>query len=128
MLPPFSILSMVVIAFSLQISLPYDYIWIGFLFREGANLVFFVVTGIQFRPASNNPYLQLPQSDDEEEMEEVCVTTLRHVCQHLKCCLLCRLTQSGSLDGVTRVNVRDTSSLRVETTSLKQRECSHEYD
>ena len=54
-----------------QISLPFQYVWFCQLFKECANLVFFITTGVKFRPATNNPYLQLSQSDDEEEIEEV---------------------------------------------------------
>jgi len=28
-----------------------------------------MMTGYKFRPASNNPYLQVPQSDNEKNME-----------------------------------------------------------
>lgn len=40
------------------------------LLDETATLVFFVLTGCKFRPASDNPYLQLSQ-DDDLEMESV---------------------------------------------------------
>jgi len=41
--------------------------------------------------------------------------------------LLCRVTQSGALEGVTRVNVK-TKNKESEEPLLKQRENSHEYD
>lgn len=41
------------------------------LLDEMATLVFFVLTGYKFRPASDNPYLQLSQEDDDVEMESV---------------------------------------------------------
>lgn len=41
------------------------------LMDEMATLVFFVLTGYKFRPASDNPYLQLSQEDDDLEMESV---------------------------------------------------------
>lgn len=37
-----------------------------------ATLVFFVLTGYKFRPASDNPYLQLSLEDEDDlEMEAV---------------------------------------------------------
>lgn len=42
------------------------------LLNEMATLVFFVLTGYKFRPASDNPYLQLSQDDEDDlEMEAV---------------------------------------------------------
>lgn len=41
------------------------------LLDETATLVFFILTGYKFRPASDNPYLQLSQEDDDLEMESV---------------------------------------------------------
>lgn len=41
------------------------------LLDEMATLVFFVLTGYKFRPASDNPYLQLSQEEDDLEMESV---------------------------------------------------------
>lgn len=41
------------------------------LLDEMATLVFFVLTGYKFRPASDNPYLQLSQEEDDVEMESV---------------------------------------------------------
>jgi hypothetical protein len=39
------------------------------MFREMATFVFFVMTGYKFRPAASNPYLQLPQ-EEEEDVED----------------------------------------------------------
>lgn len=38
---------------------------------EVSTLIFFVLTGYKFQPASNNPYLQLPQDEEDVEMDEV---------------------------------------------------------
>ncbi|TEA29624.1 hypothetical protein DBR06_SOUSAS510209, partial [Sousa chinensis] len=45
------------------------------LLDEMATLVFFVLTGYKFRPASDNPYLQLSQEEDDLEMESVVTTS-----------------------------------------------------
>lgn len=39
------------------------------LLDELATFVFFVLTGYKFRPASDNPYLQLPQDEDTDDLE-----------------------------------------------------------
>ena len=54
-----------------QITVPFRYEWIQELFKEVTTLVFFVFTGYKFRPASNNPYLQVPGSDDEDDDSEM---------------------------------------------------------
>lgn len=43
---------------------------------------------------------------------------------------ICSVTQSGALEGVTRVNVKSKNKKEEESTEplLKQRENSHEYD
>ncbi|XP_064615980.1 protein GPR107-like [Liolophura sinensis] len=97
-----------IIVYLLQITVPFKYSWFDELFKQVAVVIFFVVTGMKFRPASDNPYLQVPtESDDEIEMEEV-------------------LTKSGALQNVTKVNRGDSSERDTSTTS--KRESSHEYD
>lgn len=42
------------------------------LLVESSTLAFFVLTGYKFQPAGNNPYLQLPQDDEEDvQMDQV---------------------------------------------------------
>jgi hypothetical protein len=42
------------------------------LLVEGSTLTFFVLTGYKFQPTGDNPYLQLPQDDEEDvQMEQV---------------------------------------------------------
>nr|XP_010305273.1 PREDICTED: protein GPR107-like [Balearica regulorum gibbericeps] len=48
-----------------------------------ATLVFFVLTGYKFRPASDNPYLQLSQ-DDEDDLEMEAVVTTSGVMEGMK--------------------------------------------
>ncbi|XP_046362266.1 protein GPR107-like [Haliotis rufescens] len=99
-----------IIVYLLKITLPFKLEWLTELFKELATLIFFVVTGYKFRPASDNPYLQVPQeSDDEIEMEEV-------------------LTQTGLMDSVVKVNQRYEEKTESTEPLIKQRESSHEYD
>ncbi|KAJ8300634.1 hypothetical protein KUTeg_022153 [Tegillarca granosa] len=61
-----------IIVYLVKITVPFRYGWFDELSREVATFVFFVITGYKFRPASDNPYLQVPiDSDEEIEMEEV---------------------------------------------------------
>jgi hypothetical protein len=40
------------------------------MFREMTTFIFFVLTGYKFRPARNNPYLELAHdSEDDTEMD-----------------------------------------------------------
>ncbi|KFO34374.1 Protein GPR107 [Fukomys damarensis] len=54
---------------------PFQWKWLHQLLDEMATLVFFVLTGHKFRPASDNPYLQLSQEDEDLEMESVVTTS-----------------------------------------------------
>ncbi|XP_035685075.1 protein GPR107-like isoform X2 [Branchiostoma floridae] len=74
-----------IIVYLLKITVPFQYEWLGQFFAELATYVFFVMTGYKFRPASNNPYLQVSQDDEDIEMEEV-------------------VTETGWNEGVVRVN------------------------
>ncbi|XP_038600427.1 protein GPR107 [Tachyglossus aculeatus] len=60
-----------IIAILLKLAVPFQWKWLYQLLDEMATLVFFVLTGYKFRPASDNPYLQLSQEDDDLEMEAV---------------------------------------------------------
>uniref|UniRef100_A0A7N9CYX4 G protein-coupled receptor 108 n=1 Tax=Macaca fascicularis TaxID=9541 RepID=A0A7N9CYX4_MACFA len=56
------------------------------LLVEGSTLAFFVLTGYKFQPTGDNPYLQLPQEDEEDvQMEQV-------------------MTDSGFREGLSKVN------------------------
>lgn len=74
-----------IIAILLKVTVSFQLQWLHEMLVEVSTLVFFVLTGYKFRPASNNPYLQIPQEDEDIQMDEV-------------------LTESGVLGGVTRVN------------------------
>ncbi|XP_069460515.1 protein GPR108-like isoform X2 [Ambystoma mexicanum] len=74
-----------IIAILLKVTVSFQLQWLHEMLVEVSTLVFFVLTGYKFRPASNNPYLQLPQEDEDIQMDEV-------------------LTESGALGGVSRVN------------------------
>ncbi|KAM9792283.1 protein GPR108 [Neosynchiropus ocellatus] len=73
-----------IIAILLKVTMPFQWQWCYELLVEVSTLIFFVLTGFKFRPASNNPYLQLPQDEDDVEMDEV-------------------VTESGALEGITKV-------------------------
>ena len=67
-----------------QIAVRYQFEWLDELFIELATLSFFILTGYKFRPASNNPYLLLSQSDDEE-LGEALVTLSYDVLRSIYC-------------------------------------------
>uniref|UniRef100_L7M2K9 Putative g protein-coupled seven transmembrane receptor n=1 Tax=Rhipicephalus pulchellus TaxID=72859 RepID=L7M2K9_RHIPC len=96
-----------IIVFLLKITVPFRYEWLDELFREGATLIFFVLTGYKFRPTQSNPYFRLSQ-DDEEEMEEV-------------------LTQTGLTENVSKT-LRNRDIHDEKGTTTTKRESSHEYD
>jgi len=58
-----------IIVYLLRVTVPFQYTWLDNFFHESANLIFFVVTGYKFRPGCNNPYLRLPASDEEDDLE-----------------------------------------------------------
>ncbi|KAK2535165.1 Gpr107 [Columba livia] len=65
-----------IIAILIKIAVPFQWKWLYQLLDEMATLVFFVLTGYKFRPASDNPYLQLSQDyEDDLEMEAVVTTS-----------------------------------------------------
>jgi len=57
-----------IIVYLLRITVPFQYVWLDSMFKEVATLVFFVMTGYKFRPASNNPYFAVATEDDDEEV------------------------------------------------------------
>ncbi|MCI4394086.1 hypothetical protein PGIGA_G00164600 [Pangasianodon gigas] len=73
-----------IIAILLKVTVPFQWQWCQEFLIEVSTLVFFVLTGFKFRPASNNPYLQLPQDEEDLEMDEV-------------------VTESGVLEGISKV-------------------------
>ncbi|KAI0222818.1 G protein-coupled receptor [Lamellibrachia satsuma] len=74
----------------LTMAVPFQYTWLCVVFKEISTVIFFLVTGYKFQPASNNPYLQVAtESDDEVEMDEVVTPngvydTLQKVNMHTK--------------------------------------------
>ncbi|XP_022381571.1 protein GPR108 isoform X2 [Enhydra lutris kenyoni] len=75
-----------VIAILLQVAVPFQWQWLYQLLVEGSTLAFFVLTGYKFQPAGDNPYLQLPQEDEEDtQMEQI-------------------MTDSGFQEGLSKVN------------------------
>ncbi|XP_069864582.1 protein GPR108 isoform X2 [Dipodomys merriami] len=75
-----------IIAILLRVAVPFQWQWLYQLLVEGSTLTFFVLTGYKFQPAGDNPYLQLPQEDEEDvQMEQV-------------------MTDSGFREGLSKVN------------------------
>ncbi|KAL6074569.1 hypothetical protein STEG23_004444 [Scotinomys teguina] len=75
-----------IIAILLRVAVPFQWQWLYQLLVESSTLAFFVLTGYKFQPAGDNPYLQLPQEDEEDvQMEQV-------------------MTDSGFREGLSKVN------------------------
>ncbi|XP_076977046.1 protein GPR108 isoform X1 [Tamandua tetradactyla] len=75
-----------IIAILLRVAVPFQWQWLYQLLVEGSTLAFFVLTGYKFQPAGDNPYLQLPQEDEEDvQMEQV-------------------MTDTGFREGLSKVN------------------------
>ncbi|XP_055286820.1 protein GPR108 isoform X3 [Moschus berezovskii] len=75
-----------IIAILLRVVVPFQWQWLYQLLVEGSTLAFFVLTGYKFQPARDNPYLQLPQEDEEDlQTEQV-------------------MTDSGFREGLSKVN------------------------
>ncbi|XP_009567762.2 protein GPR107 [Cuculus canorus] len=72
-----------IIAIFIKIAVPFQWKWLYQLLDEMATLVFFVLTGYKFRPASDNPYLQLSQ-DDEDDLDMEAVVTTSGVMEGMK--------------------------------------------
>ncbi|XP_023232640.1 protein GPR107-like [Centruroides sculpturatus] len=97
-----------IIVYLLKITVPFQYEWLDELFREVATLIFFVLTGYNFRPTTSNPYFRLSQDDYEIQMDEV-------------------ITQTGLTEGVVKTRSRGNNAEESITATTK-RESSHEYD
>ncbi|KAG5448421.1 Protein gpr107 [Clonorchis sinensis] len=82
-----------VVAYLLTITVPFSYCWTVELFTESITFLFFVAVGYKFRPISDNPYLLVPNEDEDEEedtvMERIQLEEM--------------WSQSGVTDGVTRL-------------------------
>ncbi|XP_045156033.1 protein GPR108 [Echinops telfairi] len=75
-----------IIAILLRVGVPFQWQWLCQLLVEGSTLAFFVLTGYKFQPSGDNPYLQLPQEDEEDvQMEQV-------------------MTDTGFREGLSKVN------------------------
>ncbi|XP_072104165.1 protein GPR108-like [Mobula birostris] len=88
-----------IIAILLKFTVPFQWQWMYNFLVEVSTLVFFVLTGFKFRPASNNPYLQLPQDEEDVTMDEV-------------------LTESGLLESVTKVKRTNNGREQIQDSSV----------
>ncbi|XP_029595659.1 protein GPR108-like isoform X1 [Salmo trutta] len=74
-----------IVAILLKVTVPFQWQWCYEFLVEVSTLIFFVLTGYKFRPASNNPYQQpLPLDEEDVERDEV-------------------VTESGMLEGISKV-------------------------
>ncbi|VDL21312.1 unnamed protein product [Hymenolepis diminuta] len=81
-----------IIVYLLRMTTPFAWSWLVELFEQSVTLVFFVSVGCKFRPFNDNPYLQLPTSDDTED-----VVMQRFDVEEA-------WSQSGMADGITRIH------------------------
>lgn len=88
-----------IIAILLKITMPFQWQWCYEFLVEVSTLIFFVLTGYKFRPASNNPYLQLPLDEEDVEMDEV-------------------VTESGALEGISKVKKTSNGRERQKESTL----------
>ncbi|KAM9856860.1 protein GPR108 [Aulostomus maculatus] len=88
-----------IIAILLKVTMPFQWQWCYEFLVEISTLIFFVLTGYKFRPASNNPYLQLPQDEEDVEMDEV-------------------VTESGALEGISKVKKTSNGRERQKESTL----------
>ncbi|XP_071359572.1 protein GPR108 isoform X2 [Trachinotus anak] len=88
-----------IIAILLKVTMPFQWQWCYEFLVEASTLIFFVLTGYKFRPASNNPYLQLPQDEEDVEMDEV-------------------VTESGALEGISKVKKTSNGRERQKESTL----------
>jgi hypothetical protein len=47
-------------------TLPFEFLWLRYVFAEGATLLFYAATGYKFRPREDNPYLAVRAEELEE--------------------------------------------------------------
>eukprot|EP01025_Chloroclados_australasicus_P050736 TRINITY_DN5872_c0_g1_i2.p1 TRINITY_DN5872_c0_g1~~TRINITY_DN5872_c0_g1_i2.p1 ORF type:complete len:202 (+),score=1.78 TRINITY_DN5872_c0_g1_i2:78-608(+) len=59
-----------IVVYLMQTTLPYQYVWLSFAAGELATLVFYTLTGVQFRPHESSTYFKLI-NDREVEMSSV---------------------------------------------------------
>ena len=47
-------------------TLPFEFLWLRYVFAEGATLLFYAATGYKLRPREDNPYLAVRAEELEE--------------------------------------------------------------
>ncbi|RWS26040.1 hypothetical protein B4U80_02105 [Leptotrombidium deliense] len=60
-----------IIVFLLRVAVPFQYEWLDVFCEHAVTLIFFILTGYHFQPTTSNPYFQLPQEEEDLELEEV---------------------------------------------------------
>ena len=61
-----------IVVFLLAATLPFDLLWLRYVFSEAATIAFYAVTGIKFRPRVDNPYLPLKRDGDDDDNDDDC--------------------------------------------------------
>jgi len=54
-----------------QMTLPFQLAWLGDFFTEVTVILVLTTLGYKFRPADDNPYFHVPDSDGEDETVEL---------------------------------------------------------
>merc|ERR1711865_314957 len=60
-----------IVVFLMGATLPFGYSWVGNLIYESATMAFYSLTGYRFQPIANNPYLMIPEEDDDADQDSV---------------------------------------------------------
>ena len=58
-----------IIVFLLNSTLLFEWVWLSVFVDELCTFAFFALTGYNFRPVENNPYLKIDPEDEENEEE-----------------------------------------------------------
>ncbi|EEB19259.1 protein GPR107 precursor, putative [Pediculus humanus corporis] len=95
-----------IIVYILKITVTFQYEWLDEMFRELATFVCFVITGYKFRPASANPYYQVPS--DEEEIETCVIVREENLPEGLKKVNKYEHSDNVNIEETTRFLVNET--------------------
>ncbi|KAJ8601168.1 hypothetical protein CTAYLR_008276 [Chrysophaeum taylorii] len=60
-----------IVVFLLAATLPFNLLWLRYLFSEAATILFYTITGLKFRPQDDNPYLPLKREEDSPDEDDI---------------------------------------------------------